>query len=72
MILSLAHAPVDAASRDNLVGAWSDLVVGERPDGLVDAGMRRSTGQNMGRYMESAARFGFRRNESSGGNGRPF
>lgn len=36
MILSLAHAPVDDASRDNLFGAWSDLVVGDRPNGLID------------------------------------
>lgn len=36
MILSLAHAPVEDASRDNLFGAWSDLVVGDRPNGLID------------------------------------
>ncbi len=36
MILSLAHAPVEEASRDNLFGAWSDLVVGDRPNGLID------------------------------------
>jgi len=44
MILSLAHAPVDAASRDNLFGAWSDLVVGERPDGLVDCYLLEADG----------------------------
>lgn len=36
MILSIAHAPVEDASRDNLFGAWSDLVVGDRPNGLID------------------------------------
>lgn len=36
MILSIAHAPVEDAARENLFGAWSDLLVGERPSGLVD------------------------------------
>ena len=37
MILSMAHAEVAEADRENLLGEWSDLVVGERPDGLVSA-----------------------------------
>lgn len=36
MILSIAHATVDEASKQNLLGAWSDLVVGDRPEGLVN------------------------------------
>ena len=36
MILSLAHAPVGEATDHNLYGAWSDIVVGDRPAGLVD------------------------------------
>lgn len=37
MILSMAHAEVAEALRDNLYGEWSDLVVGDQPDGLVSA-----------------------------------
>ncbi len=37
MILSMAHAEAGEADRDNLFGEWSDLVVGEQPDGLVSA-----------------------------------
>ena len=36
MIFSLAHADTDAAGQANVLGAWSDLVVGQRPEGLVD------------------------------------
>ena len=36
MILSLAHAEAGDATDHNLYGAWSDIVVGERPDGLMD------------------------------------
>ncbi len=35
MILSMAHAEVAVARRDHLFGEWSDLVVGERPEGLL-------------------------------------
>ncbi len=35
MILSMAHAEIAEARRDHLFGEWSDLVVGERPEGLV-------------------------------------
>lgn len=37
MILSMAHASVAEADRQNLYGEWSDLVVGAKPDGLVSA-----------------------------------
>lgn len=37
MILSMAHAEVVEADRDNLYGEWSDLIVGEQPDGLLSA-----------------------------------
>ena len=36
MIFSMAHAPVDDATATNLFGAWSNMVVGSRPNGLVD------------------------------------
>jgi len=36
MILSFAHAPVDEATSANVFGAWSDLVVGDRPEGLIE------------------------------------
>ena len=37
MILSMAHAAVPEATHSNMVGEWSDLVVGDRPQGLVAA-----------------------------------
>jgi hypothetical protein len=37
VILSMAHAQVAEAEHDNMLGEWSDLVVGEKPDGLVAA-----------------------------------
>lgn len=36
MILSIAQASVDDPSAEYIFGAWSDIVVGERPQGLVD------------------------------------
>ncbi len=36
MILSIAHAPVGDPTAEYIFGAWSDIVVGERPDGLLD------------------------------------
>lgn len=44
MILSIARAAVDEAAKDNLFGAWSDLVVGDRPNGLVDCYLLESDG----------------------------
>lgn len=36
MILSIAHASVSDPTAEYIFGAWSDIVVGERPDGLID------------------------------------
>lgn len=44
MILSIAQAEVDQATKDNLFGAWSNLVVGSRPDGLVNCYLLESDG----------------------------
>ena len=37
MILSMAHAEIPGVDHDHLAGEWSDLVVGDRPEGLVAA-----------------------------------
>lgn len=37
MIMSIARASVDDASSSNTFGAWSDVVVGKRPEGLIEA-----------------------------------
>lgn len=42
MIMSIAHASVTDASSSNTFGAWSDLVTGDRPGGLLDAYLLRS------------------------------
>lgn len=42
MIVSIAHANANDASQANVFGAWSDLVVGNRPDGLVDCYLLKS------------------------------
>jgi hypothetical protein len=42
MILSMAHAQVDDASDANVFGAWSNLVVGERPNGLLNCYLVRA------------------------------
>jgi hypothetical protein len=44
LILSVANAQVEEAARDNLFGAWSDLLVGERPSGLVDCYLLEADG----------------------------
>ncbi len=44
MILSIAHASTDDAVDTNLFGAWSDIVVGERPAGLVDCYLLQGDG----------------------------
>ena len=44
MIYSVARADVDEATHANVLGAWSDLVVGERPSGLVDSYLLKSGG----------------------------
>jgi hypothetical protein len=42
MIYSIAKADVDEAAHANVLGAWSDLVVGTRPEGLVDCYLLRT------------------------------
>ena len=37
MILSVAHASVEDADSTNMFGIWSNMVVGEKPSGLVNA-----------------------------------
>jgi hypothetical protein len=44
LILSIAHATVEDAARENLFGAWSDLLVGDRPSGLVDCYLLEADG----------------------------
>lgn len=44
MILSIAQAEVDQATKDNLYGAWSNLVVGSRPEGLVNCYLLEADG----------------------------
>lgn len=44
MILSISQAPVADAARENLFGAWSDLQVGDRPEGLVDCYLLEAEG----------------------------
>ena len=44
MILSIAHAPTDEASSANVLGEWSNLVVGERPTGLIDCYLLQGEG----------------------------
>lgn len=44
MILSIAEADADDAVHGNVFGAWSNLVVGNRPDGLVDSYLLREDG----------------------------
>ena len=36
MILSIASAAVNEPDAEYIYSAWSDIVVGDRPDGLVD------------------------------------
>ena len=42
MIVSIAHADANEAALANVFGAWSDLVVGNRPNGLVDCYLLKS------------------------------
>lgn len=44
MILSIAQAQIDDATRENLFGAWSELLVGDRPRGLVDCYLLEADG----------------------------
>ena len=45
MIMSLAHAAVDEATSANVFGAWSNLVVGEKPTGLVACYLLKAEGE---------------------------
>ncbi len=44
MILSIAHASVEDPTAEYIFGAWSDIVVGERPDGLIDCYLSQGDG----------------------------
>lgn len=44
MIMSIAHAPVEQSEQVNVFGAWSDLIVGERPSGLLDCYLLETDG----------------------------
>ena len=44
MILSMAHASVEDPTAEYIFGAWSNIVVGERPDGLVDCYLSQGGG----------------------------
>lgn len=46
----MAHAAVSEVSHNELLGEWSDLVVGDRPEGLVAAYLVRD-----GEYVRVAA-----------------
>jgi hypothetical protein len=50
LIISMAHAEVPEGDHAHVLGEWSDLVVGERPDGLVAAYLLRDGG-----YLRVAA-----------------
>lgn len=55
MILSIAHAAVDDPSAEYIFGAWSDIVVGERPQGLMDCYLTSAEGVvNMVSVWETA------------------
>lgn len=45
MMLSIAHAASDEPDAEFLMSAWSDIVVGDRPDGLVNCYLSRSDNQ---------------------------
>lgn len=42
MILSIASASVDDPDADYIYSAWSDMVVGERPQGLLECSLSKS------------------------------
>lgn len=39
--MSIAHASVDDPDAEYIFGAWSNMVVGERPEGLIDCYLSR-------------------------------
>ena len=40
----MAHASVEDPTADYIFGAWSNIVVGERPEGLVDCYLSKRDG----------------------------
>jgi len=44
LILSIAHASVADPTADHIFGAWSDIVVEERPHGLLDCYLTQGDG----------------------------
>ena len=44
MILSMAHASVEDPTAEYIFGAWSNIVVGERPNGLIDCYLSQGGG----------------------------
>lgn len=44
MILSVAHAAIDEASSAHLLAEWSNLLVGDRPAGLIDCYLVKGEG----------------------------
>jgi hypothetical protein len=44
MIMSVAHASVDESEQRHVFGAWSNLIVGSRPEGLVDCYLLETEG----------------------------
>lgn len=41
MIVSIAHASVDDPDAEYIFGAWSNIVIGARPGGLIDCYLAR-------------------------------
>lgn len=44
VIVSVAHASMEDAESTHMYGIWSDFVVGETPEGLVDCFLLRGDG----------------------------
>ena len=40
----MAHASVEDPTAEYIFGAWSNIVVGERPDGLIDCYLSQGDG----------------------------
>jgi len=40
----MAHASVEDPTAEYIFGAWSDIVVGQRPDGLIDCYLSKGDG----------------------------
>jgi len=44
LILSIASAQIEDPTADYIYGAWSDIVVGQRPEGLIDCYLTQGDG----------------------------